>query len=356
MRIGFTIYNTLDTLTGGYIYDHILVHHLRNRGHEIDLISLPRRPYGGQVFDNLAPSVFSRIIHSPVDLLLQDALCHPSLFIVNKKLKQKVNIPIISLIHQVLSIQPRNRWINTIYRFVERHYLASVDGFIFNSKSTRHAVENLTDRKKPSLVAYPAGDRLGHLKSKEKVIQRAGTKGPLKLLFVGNVLPNKGLYPLIDGLSHLSREFWQLTVIGSLSMDTVCVRRIESLINRKRLSDRIKLIGSAGGATLAQYLSKSQVLAMPYSHEGFGMAIIEGMAFGLPAIGSVAGAAHEIIFHGQNGFLVSPGDNHALLNHIRQLHMDRDRLAKMGCAAFTTFKAHPTWQDTMNAIHNFVCK
>jgi glycosyltransferase involved in cell wall biosynthesis len=356
MRIGFTIYNNLDTLTGGYIYDKILVDHLKRAGHEIDIISLNRRRYGGQLFDNLIPSVYRRILQSRVDLLLQDGLCHPSLFILNKTLKKKFKVPVISLIHQVLSSQPRYRRINAIYRFVEKRYLISVDGLIYNSKTTRNAVEKIMGRKKPSLVAYPAGDRLGFLKSKEKVTPRARTKGPLRLLFIGNVLPNKGLHPLIDGLSDLPREIWHLTVVGSLSMDTDYVRRVESLINRKRLSGQINLIGSLAGNSLAAFLSKSQVLTMPYSHEGFGMAIMEGMAFGLPAIGSVAGGAKEIILHGQNGFLVSPGNNHSFLNHIRQLHRDRNRLAEMSGAALETFKAHPTWQETLTSIQHFLCK
>ena len=86
------------------------------------------------------------------------------------------------------------------------------------------------------------------------------------------------------------------------------------------------------------------------------MATMEGMAFGLPAIGSAAGASPEIIVDGQNGFLISPGDTPSLLKYIRQLYQDRDRLVKMSCAALETFKAHPTWKDTTEAIHAFLCK
>ena len=355
MRIGLIIYGSLDTRTGGYIYDKILVAHLRRLGHETEVISLSGRHYGRHLFDNVIPSVYARIIHSSVDLLLQDGLCHPSLFIVNNKLKRTSTLPIVSIMHQVLSSQPRNSWPNAIYRAVERRYLASVDAFICNSQTTLNAVEKLTARKKPSLVAYPAGDRLGFLEPKEKIKTRALTKGPLKLLFIGNVLPNKGLHPLIQGLSHLPKDIWRLTVVGSLSMDTVYVRQIESLIH-SRLSDQVNLTGSIDGTELARHLSHHQVLVMPFSHEGFGIAIIEGMAFGLPAIGSASGAAKEIIVHGQNGFLISPGDNRSLLQYIQQLYHDRGRLVEMSSAALETFKSHPTWQDAMNAIHSFLCE
>jgi glycosyltransferase involved in cell wall biosynthesis len=356
MRIGLTIYDDLDTLTGGYIYDKILVDYLQRMGHEVKIISLSRRPYGRQLFDNVVPAVYRRIAQSSVDLLLQDGLCHPSLFYVNKKLKRQVKLPIVSIIHQVLSSQPRNNRLNTLYGFVEKSYLATVDRFIFNSKTTGRAVDKLIDRKKPSIIAYPAGDRLGFLTPGEKIKTRAATKGPLKLLFIGNVLPNKGLYPLIEGLSHLPAEMWSLTVVGSLAMDAVYVRQVQALIRRKRLSARINLVGPRKGRALARVLSHHQVLTLPFSHEGFGMALIEGMAFGLPAIGSATGAAPEIIVPGQNGFLISPGDTASLLKHIRHLHNHRGRLEQMSCAALQTFRAHPTWQDTVGAIHTFLCQ
>ena len=46
MRIGLIIYGSLDTLTGGYLYDRLLVEHLRRQGDHVDIISLPWRTYG----------------------------------------------------------------------------------------------------------------------------------------------------------------------------------------------------------------------------------------------------------------------------------------------------------------------
>jgi len=95
---------------------------------------------------------------------------------------------------------------------------------------------------------------------------------------------------------------------------------------------------------------------MPFSHEGFGIAYIEAMAFGLPAIGSSKGAAKEIIQHEHNGFLVPPGDRVLILKYLSQLYEDRDRMMEMSNAALDTFEAHPKWGETMEAIHNFLCR
>ena len=58
---------------------------------------------------------------------------------------------------------------------------------------------------------------------------------------------------------------------------------------------------------IAKYKS-AHVLVVPSSYEGFGIVYLEGMAFGLPAIGTTAGAASEIISDGETGFLIPPDD------------------------------------------------
>ena len=356
MRIGLIIYGSLETLSGGYIYDKILINHLERLGHSVEIISLPEQSYSRNLLDNFLRSVNSRIVQSSFDILLQDGLCHPSLFLINKRLKKYSKFPIASIVHQVLSTQPRRTWQNVIHRNVEKQYLASVDAFIFNSKTTRESIKDLIFLKQPHIIAYPAGDRLVSGVSLKDVKSRAQTRGPLKLLFIGNILPNKGLYQLIDVLALLPAEKWHLTVVGSLSMNSDYAHRIETLINRKKLSGQINLTGSRNGPELARYFSSSHVLLMPFSHEGFGIAYLEAMAFGLPAIGSSKGATKEIIQHGHNGFLVSPEDRVPILKYLSQLYEDRDRLVEMSSAALDTFEAHPKWEDTMEVIHNFLCR
>ena len=65
---------------------------------------------------------------------------------------------------------------------------------------------------------------------------------------------------------------------------------------------------------------------MPYAYEGFGIAMLEAMAFGLPAIGCRDGAADETISHGNNGFLLAPDDLAGLAPLLVQLQHDREKL------------------------------
>ncbi len=52
MKIGFIIYGSLDTLSGGYLYDRKLVEYFRSQGDTVEIISVPWRNYAAHLTDN----------------------------------------------------------------------------------------------------------------------------------------------------------------------------------------------------------------------------------------------------------------------------------------------------------------
>ncbi len=358
MRMCLIIYGSLDTLSGGFLYDKFLVEHLRRKGHEIHIVSLPWRRYGQHLLDNFSAKLRSELSSKTYDLILQDELNHPSLFWVNHKLRNAHGdgTPLVSIVHQVLSSQPRLYLLNKLYQTVEKIYLASIDVFIFNSATTRSRVRRLINFTGPSIVANPGGDRLGHLAAAEQLKARAGQGGPLKMAFVGNITPIKGLVPLIEILAMLPPEIWRLTVVGSLTMDPGYVRKVKRLISAKNIGRQVVLAGPLDGNELINILSKSQLFVMPFSHEGFGIAYLEALAYGLPVLASTTGAVKEYIQAGQNGFLLAPDKPGLLHKHIHDLYSDRDELVRMSAAALKTFHSRPDWKNTVESIHEFLKK
>ncbi|MBD3307404.1 glycosyltransferase [candidate division KSB3 bacterium] len=355
MRIGLLIYGSLDLLTGGFLYDRYLVRHLQARGHTVEIIALPWRTYGRCLLHNVSPGLLTRVRTAACDLLLQDELTHPSLFLLNQRLKRRIDIPLVTIVHQVLCRQPRPDWQNAFYRAIETRYLDSVDAYIVNSQSTRATLEHLLDMKqRPWIVASPGGDRLGTLSSIHSISTRAVQPGPLRLLFIGNLLPHKGLHTLLEVLSQAPQEIWRLTVVGDLTMNQPYARSIRARIQQAGLSAQVHLTGPLDGEVLAEHLRHSHLFVMPFSQEGFGIVYLEAMAYGLPAIGSSSGAAKDLIQSGHNGFLIDPQHPSALLVHLQRLHHDRECLNQMGYAALKTFQAQPTWAESMEAVHQFI--
>lgn len=348
------IYGRLDTLTGGFLYDKYLVRHLRHKGHMVDIVSLPWRRYGRRLLDNFSLMIRSTLCDNRYDLILQDELIHPSLFWLNHRQRRISGVPIVSIVHQVLSSQPRQNRLNQLYKTIEKHYLASIDAFIFNSQTTRNHVHHLISRRPPSIVANPGADRLGHLQTPGKLAARARRAGPLELVFVGNITPIKGLMPLLESLMRLPPDTWRLTVVGSLKMDRRHVSKIRRLISAHQITRQVRLLGSVQGRDLVNILADSQLFVMPFANEGFGIACLEALSYGLPILGSAAGAVKEFIQEGINGFLIPAGQLQTCADLILDLHKDRDQLSRLSEAARQTALARPRWSDTVDAIHYFL--
>jgi glycosyltransferase involved in cell wall biosynthesis len=354
MRIGLVIYGRLDTLTGGYLYDRFLAEALRRRGHAVDIISLEEKPYALGLFDNLSRDLEARLADRRWDLLLQDELCHPCLFRLNRRIRLRRRTTIVGIVHQMLCCQPRPRLLNLAYSWAERRYLQTTDGLLFPSRFNQDLARQLIGRNRPMQVAHPGGDRLGRIPSEQRIVERSHTAGPLELLFVGHLSPVKGLHLLLESVSRLPADMWRLTVAGSLAADRTYARRILASIGRRALVSQVRILGVVNGERMRRLYTAGQVFVMPFAHEGFGIAALEAMAFGLPVIGSSAAGVREFVRHEENGFLVAARDHPAVRRHLELLYHDRDRLAGMGQAAWQTCSAHPTWEESMNRACGFL--
>lgn len=354
MRFGLLIYGDLADQSGGYLYDRKLVDHLRAQGHTVEIISLPWRSYLRHVADNLNLNLFRRLRDLDVDLLLQDELNHPSLFDINHRLREEANYPIISIVHHLRSSERHPAALLPLYRAIEHRYLSSVDGFIFNSATTQSVVADLLGEQKPSIVAMPAGDRLDAEISEIEIRARAQQPGPLRVVFLGALIPRKAPHVLLQALAQLGDDQAQAVIVGSPHADPGYARGLRQLRRILNLGYRVRLAGHLHAAQLASLLAESHLLVIPSSYEGFGIAYLEGMAFGLPAIGTTAGAAGELIRELHNGLLIEPGDHLALADLLAELQRNRQQLGAMGISARRHFLRHPGWEASMSAARSFL--
>ncbi len=95
-------------------------------------------------------------------------------------------------------------------------------------------------------------------------------------------------------------------------------------------------------------------MVVPSSYEGFGIVYLEGMGFGLPAIGTTAGAASEVITHGEDGYLIEPDDADTLASHINELASNRELLLSLSLNALKRYKSQPRWDETAKNIREFL--
>jgi glycosyltransferase involved in cell wall biosynthesis len=359
MKIGLVIYGSLDTVSGGYLYDRKLVGYLRAQGDTVEIISLPWRNYAAHLIDNfwfrlpgviVSPEGAKQSLNNKIfDILIQDELNHPSLIGANRG---KHPYPVISLVHHLRCSELRSNWKNDLYRVVEKKYLQSVDGFIFNSKTTESVVTRLVGGSKPSIIAYPPTDRFGDVISEGEIRERANSN-ELRILFIGNVIYRKGLHTLLEAVKGL-RSKVRIDVVGGLTSEPRYAYEMERYVLTHGSSSIVKFHGAMDNQSLIEMYKCAHVMVVPSSYEGFGIVYLEGMCFGLPAIGTTAGAAGEIITDGKDGYLIEPEDATVLADHLTELAMNRELLVRLSLNAVERYRSQPKWDETAKNVRKFL--
>jgi len=215
-------------------------------------------------------------------------------------------------------------------------------------------VKKYVKTAKPYLVAYPGRDRFQPDFSLEEISRRTFEPGPLKILFVGNVIKRKGLHVLLSALAEIPNEHWQLKVIGRLDLEPDYVARIKKLIRVKGWEKSVLILGPQNESDLIQSYRGHQLLAVPSLYEAFGMVYLEALSFGLPVIASAEGGAKEIFNGTDAGMLVAPNDFPAIAKYIKRIMADRKLLLKQSINAHVRHKKFPTWSESLKDVRDFL--
>ena len=120
-------------------------------------------------------------------------------------------------------------------------------------------------------------------------------------LSVGHLLPKKNHAMLIEAFSRLSpkeRRF-KLGIIGEGPMRKKLVTLVKSL----GLENQVDFLGYRDAVGVRNLLRKSRIFCMPSSYETFGIAVVEAMAVGIPAVVTLCGGPEEIVVNGLNGLV-----------------------------------------------------
>lgn len=147
--------------------------------------------------------------------------------------------------------------------------------------------------------------------------------GPLRFIFAGRVSLRKGIPGLIDAWRKAALSDAELELVGSWHLaESVRASLPPGIMHRPPC---------APTALRARYRA-ADVVVFPSHFEGFGLALVEAMACGLPALASDAGIAPDIVTP-TCGRVVAAGDIDALVENLRWFAAHRDDLRCMGQAA-----------------------
>ncbi|ACL59529.1 glycosyltransferase family 4 protein [Methylobacterium nodulans] len=173
--------------------------------------------------------------------------------------------------------------------------------------------------------------------------------GPVSLLAVGTVTPRKAHHLLAEALDGLRDLDWHLTIAGALDRAPACAAALRQTVTEQGLGDRIRLAGAVSGEVLDRLYAEADLLVSASLFEGYGMALAEALARGLPVVATSGGAAAETVPVAA-GLTVPPGDIASLRAALRRLIADPDARRAAAEASWAAGQLLPRWADTAAAV------
>lgn len=334
----FAISADYERRTGGWIYDTRLMTELRGCGWLVSDMILPAGfPHPDAGARRTAAAQFDALADGT--LVVADQLCLGVMPDVARRHAQRLWL--VMIVHHPLSFDAGNSEDGAALATAERDALAHVARVIVTSQTT---ADYLRDRFRVPLdrivLARPGIDPQPAVAPRNQVPS---------LLSVGAVVPRKDHATLVTAMAGLDHLPWHLTIVGNTTRAPEHVTHLQAIIDELRLAHRITLMGECDDVELERIWHAADVYVAASRHEGFGMAIAEAIARGIPVVTTSAGAVQEWLSR-DAAVIVPPGDACALRTALGVLLAEPERRDTLRDGALAARSRLPRWQDTAATV------
>ena len=147
-----------------------------------------------------------------------------------------------------------------------------------------------------------------------------GLKEERIILFVGRIIPLKGIDNLLKAMTYLERkEGIKLIVIGGDEHCQIEVERLKDLSRSLKIQESVTFLGLVKQEILPFFYSAANLCVVPSYYESFGLVVLESLACGTPVVATRVGGAESVIRHGETGYVVRNNDSCHLADKIALL-------------------------------------
>jgi len=168
------------------------------------------------------------------------------------------------------------------------------------------------------------------------------------ILYVGRLIDRKGILDLLKAFQIVSGEQPDLglLLVGSGKREA----RYRNFCKTHRIRN-VFFAGFVHQEELPLYYAAADVFVLPTHSEPWGLVLNEAMACNLPIISSdVAGAAHDLIINGINGYIFQKGNIQQLVTYLKDILSDDQKRIKMGQASLNIIKDYSPLKCAEGAI------
>jgi glycosyltransferase involved in cell wall biosynthesis len=335
LHLAFAVPGDLATPTGGYGYDRRIIEELRRLGWQVDVANIG----DGFPFPSIAQRATALAILSAVPAgcpMVLDGLAFGAL---PEAGALRSRTPLIALVHQPLALDPGlDTTQSEVFRESERASLAAAAHVVVTSEATARIV--IADYDVPPQcvsVVRPGNDPVPPAPGSNDAVVR--------LLSIGSVVPGKGYDLLIAALVTLADMPWRLTIAGDRTRNPAAAAQLDADIEAYGLGDRVAVLGAVLPERIDELYLASDIFVLASRFEGYGMALAEAIAHGLPVVSTTAGAIPDTVPAGA-GLLVPPDNSSALAQALRLLIGDPSERQRLATNARAAAAQLPTWQDS----------
>ena len=177
-----------------------------------------------------------------------------------------------------------------------------------------------------------------------------------RIITVGRMVERKGFLEVVRAMPAVPDA--ECVVVGGPPADLLpadsFARRLTALAESCGVADRVKLVGGVPREEMGSWYRSADVLVAAPWYEPFGLTPLEGMACGVPVIGTNVGGIADTVVDGLTGDLVPPRDPRALGTAIRRLLADKVRRFAYATAALDRIRSRYSWKrcaEQLSAVY-----
>jgi glycosyltransferase involved in cell wall biosynthesis len=335
----FVVPGRLETVTGGYEYDRRIIEGLRGLGWSVAVVELDES-FPLPTRDALVHAASELATIDDGAIVVIDGLALGAM--PDEAGREAARLRIVALLHHPLAVERGlNEATAAALRESERRALAAARRVIVTSPATAASLWAYDVALEKILVIEPGTDRAP--------VSRGSGSSTVELVSVATLIPRKGHDVLFQALASISSGPWHLTCVGSLERDPATVATLKGQLVTLGLADRVSFAGEQHSPALERFYDRADVFVLPTFHEGYGMAVAEAVARGLPVVSTRTGGIPDLVGE-EGGILVEPGDADALAAALGRVIGDPQLRQRLATGARRKRTRLPTWQDAASAM------